>query len=113
MVLGGSSAHAEPGRIRVDVPEGALRTFREQNAVRELSLFVSVLREDFTPDSDIDVLLDRLTTRPLTFAVPAHMEDDLERIFHRRVNLVLTHTLSWYIAADVLRQRRVLYVETQ
>jgi hypothetical protein len=61
------------------VPEGALRTFCEQNAVRELSLFGSVLREDFTPESDIDVL----PTRQLTFAVLAQMEDDLERLFHR------------------------------
>lgn len=108
MCPGGSRAHTEPGRIRVDVPEGALRTFCEQNAVRELSLFGSVLREDFTPESDIDVL----PTRQLTFAVLAQMEDDLERLFHRRVDLVLKHTLSPYIAADVLRQRRVLYVAT-
>ncbi len=86
---GGSRAHTEPGRIRVDVPEGAACTFCEQNAVRELSLFGSVLREDFTPESDIDVL----PTCHLTLAVLAQMEDDLPNVDVQIVGATAAHDL--------------------
>ncbi len=41
----------------LDIPPASLETFCHKWRVRELSLFGSVLRDDFTPESDIDVLV--------------------------------------------------------
>ena len=90
------------------VSKTAIAQFCERHRVRELALFGSVLRPDFRATSDVDVLLD--VPPPLTFGTLAAMEDELAQLFHRPVDLVLKDTLSPYIAADVLRQRRVLYV---
>ncbi len=43
---------------RIAIPAGAIAEFCERNHIRKLSLFGSVLREDYRPDSDIDVLVE-------------------------------------------------------
>ncbi len=42
--------------IKVKVPQAQIAAFCRRNAIRKLALFGSVLRDDFTPDSDVDVL---------------------------------------------------------
>ena len=49
------AARAKP---RVDVPQAAIADFCKRHAVRKLALFGSVLRDDFRPDSDVDVLVE-------------------------------------------------------
>ncbi len=70
------------------VPKDKIADFCRRWKVAEFALFGSVLREDFSPDSDIDVLV--------TFDPNAHhslfelvrMEEELEAIFGRKVDLV-------------------------
>jgi uncharacterized protein len=70
------------------VPRDKIEEFCSRWKVVELALFGSALREDFRPDSDIDVLV--------TFDPNAHhslfelvrMEEELEAIFGRKVDLV-------------------------
>jgi len=50
--------------LQIDVPRQSLEAFCRKWQVRELALFGSVLRDDFRPDSDIDVLV--------SFASDAH-----------------------------------------
>ncbi len=45
---------------RISVPMEAIADFSRRHRVRELALFGSVLRDDFTPESDVDVLIDFL-----------------------------------------------------
>ena len=42
--------------LKIDLPEDKIKEFCQRNRIRKLSLFGSVLREDFGPESDIDVL---------------------------------------------------------
>ena len=42
----------------VDIPKAAVSAFCQENHIARLSLFGSVLRDDFTPESDIDVLVE-------------------------------------------------------
>ena len=45
-------------RARIAIPEEQLADFCRRNHIRRLSLFGSVLRDDFTPESDVDVLVE-------------------------------------------------------
>ncbi len=73
---------------RVEVPRNEIAAFCERWQVAELALFGSVLRDDFAPESDIDVLvrLDPKAQRTLLDMV--RMQDELSRILGRRVDLV-------------------------
>ena len=45
-------------RRQIEIPEDKIADFCRRNNIRKLSLFGSVLREDFGPQSDVDVLVD-------------------------------------------------------
>ena len=47
-----------PSRLRIDVPRDKIADFCRRHHIRRLAFFGSVLRDDFTPDSDIDVLVE-------------------------------------------------------
>lgn len=79
--------------------------------LRELALFGSVLRDDFTPHSDVDVLIEPGPNTPRGYFALSHIQDDLEQVFGRAVDLVTVGALSPYIREEVLRSRRSLYVE--
>ncbi len=72
----------------IQLPTAAIRNFCTKWQVAELSLFGSVLREDFRPDSDIDILVSfHPEARPTLFDL-VYMENELKEIFHRDVDLV-------------------------
>lgn len=75
------------GKVQIDIPREKIEEFCRKWKITEFSLFGSVLRDDFRPDSDIDVLV--------TFSPDAHwrffhlldMQDELKEIFGREVDL--------------------------
>lgn len=85
------------------------------NGVRELALFGSVLRDDFTPTSDIDVLVEFEPSSPVRslFQLVKFKHALEDSVFHRDVDLVEKRTLSRYIADEVLSSRRVVYASPQ
>lgn len=99
--------------IRIPVPIDAVADFCRRHQIRELALFGSVLRDDFTRDSDVDVLIEMDPDRRFTLREYMRMEEELVSILGRRVDMVKKDLLSKYIAADVLATRRVLYVAPQ
>jgi predicted nucleotidyltransferase len=72
----------------IEIPKDKIAAFCRRWQIVELALFGSVLRDDFSPESDVDVLV--------TFAPEAgwglfdmlHMQDELKEIFGREVDLV-------------------------
>jgi hypothetical protein len=76
--------------------------------VARLSLFGSILRDDFTPESDVDVLVEFETgqTPGLEFF---GMGDELSRIIGRRVDLNTPEFLSRYFREEVLAEARPVY----
>ena len=76
--------------------------------IRRLALFGSVLREDFRPESDIDVLVEFEPGATPGFAFIA-IQDELAEIFGRGVDLHTPASLSKYFRDDVLRQAQSLY----
>lgn len=87
-----------------------LATFCRKWRVQELSLFGSALRDDFRPDSDIDVLVELQPGHGLSLYDWVDMIDELKVIFGREVDLVSKRGLKNPIRRDeILRTARVLY----
>ena len=73
---------------RIDIPKEALATFCRRWRIVELALFGSVLREDFGPASDIDVLVRFAPNAGHGFFELVRMQEELSELFGRNVDLV-------------------------
>ena len=98
----------------IRVPNEKLADFCRRWKIIELSLFGSVLREDFGPDSDIDVLVTFAPDAAWRFYDLIDMREELERIFGRSVDLVerrLVETSENYIRRKhILSNVETIYV---
>jgi len=87
-----------------------IRDFCAKWRVRELSLFGSVLRADFRPDSDVDVLVELQPDHGLSLYDWVDMIDELKAMFGRDVDLVSKTGLENPIRrAEILRTAEVVY----
>ena len=95
---------------KLSVPKNKLAVFCRRNHIKKLSLFGSVLREDFGSDSDIDVLVEfeQGHSPGLSFF---SMENELSKIFGRKVELHTPNFLSRYFRNRVLQEAEVQYGE--
>jgi len=94
----------------IDIPVAALEGFCRRWKVRELSLFGSVLREDFREDSDVDVLVEFQPGHGWGLYEILDMEDELAALFGRKVDLVMKGGLRNPIRRrEILKTRRVVY----
>ncbi|MBI2078912.1 MAG: nucleotidyltransferase family protein [Euryarchaeota archaeon] len=96
-----------PARIQYD--KKAVQAFCRRHHIRRLSLFGSVVRDDFTDKSDVDVLVEFEPgkTPGLEFFT---MGDELGKILGRRVDFLTPQELSKYYRDDVLREAEPVYV---
>lgn len=92
----------------IDVPPDAIAAFCKRHQIRELSLFGSVLRPDFGPDSDIDVLVEFEPEARIGLKY-FKIEDELTELLGRRVDLTTKDGLHTLIRNDVLARRLVVY----
>jgi predicted nucleotidyltransferase len=76
--------------------------------IAELAVFGSVARGDAGPDSDVDLLYVRVPGNDLGMAY-FDLQEDLERLFGRRVDLVAKDGLHRVIRDQVLADSQVLY----
>ena len=96
--------------LPIDVPSERLAGFCRDNRIRKLSLFGSVLREDFRPTSDLDVLVE---------FEPGHspglkffsIQDELSTILGRRVDLHTANDLRRYFRDQVLQEAEPIFVD--
>lgn len=95
---------------RIHIPEDKIVEFCRRNGIRCLSLFGSVLRDDFTPESDIDVLVEFKPGQTPGLAFFGSMPDDLSEILRHRVDLNTPQCLSPYFRQRVLEEAEVIYV---
>ena len=96
-------------RIGVVLSEDRMREFCRRNHIRKLSLFGSVLREDFEPDSDIDVLVEFEPGKTPGLAFFG-MQDELSEMLGRKVDLNTPACLSRHFREEVLREAEAQYV---
>jgi predicted nucleotidyltransferase len=84
--------------------------FCQRWQVNEFSLFGSVLRDDFRPDSDVDVLVSFNPAAPWSLFDLATMQDELQKIFGRPVDLVEREGLrNPFRKRSILNGREVIY----
>ena len=84
--------------------------FCRRHHIRRLALFGSVLRKDFRPDSDVDVLVEFEPGQRVGLAFFA-MQDELSDLFGHRVDLNTPGFLSRYFRDEVLAEADVLYAK--
>jgi predicted nucleotidyltransferase len=93
------------------VKKDKIAKFCKKHHIQRLSIFGSVLREDFGPESDIDVLVDFEVGRTPGFFKLFDMEDELSSIFEgRKVDLRTPQDLSRYFRNKVVETAEVQYV---
>lgn len=96
-------------RPGLTVDESALAAFAMRHGITRLAVFGSVLRPDFTAESDVDILVEFDTSQvPGLFGMAA-MERELEQMLGRQVDLRTYRDLSRYFRDDVAAQARVVY----
>jgi predicted nucleotidyltransferase len=92
----------------VEIPMDRIEEFCRKHRIRRLALFGSILRDDFRPESDVDVLAEFEPGARTGFAFFG-MQDELSGILGRKVDLNTPQCLSKYFRDEVLREAQVLY----
>jgi predicted nucleotidyltransferase len=91
------------------LPQQVLAEFCERNHIRHLGLFGSVLRADFRPDSDVDVLVEFEPDAEVSLFTLVHIQDELSALLGRSVDMGLRHSLKPAIRDSVLASEQVVY----
>ena len=94
---------------KIPIPREKIAEFCRRHHIRRLSLFGSVLRDDFGPDSDVDVLVEFETGHVPGLAF-FDMEAELSQILGRKVDLSTLQFLSRYFRDEVLNEAQEQYV---
>jgi uncharacterized protein len=97
--------------LPIVIPKDKIAEFCQRNHIRKLSLFGSVLRDDFRPDSDIDLLVEFIPGKTPGLGI-VRMERELSAILDgRKVDLRTPQELSRYFRQKVLDTALVQYVQ--
>jgi uncharacterized protein len=93
-------------QVKIPLEPEELKDFCRRWSISELSLFGSVLRDDFRPDSDIDVLVAFTPESGHNLFDLVAMKEELEQLFGRRVDLVtrqgIAASQNWIRRAAIL-----------
>lgn len=93
----------------ITLPMEAIVAFCEKYPIRKLSLLGSILRDDFRPDSDVDVLVEFEPHSGVTYFDMADMQFELEDLLGRKVDLLTSKAVSRYFRQKVLNSAWVIY----
>ena len=91
------------------IPHQEIVDFCRANRIRRLALFGSVLREDFTPSSDVDVLVEFDKDARVGLIRLAALEMELSQLLGRKVDLNTPGFLSKYYRKRILSEAEVQY----
>jgi len=94
---------------RIQIDREQVADFCRRHQVNRLALFGSVLRDDFRPDSDVDVLVDFAPEARAGLFEMARMEAELEELIGRKVDLRTPAELSRYFRDEVVAGAEVQY----
>lgn len=98
------------GQCMIEVPKDKIAAFCRRWKVAELCLFGSVLRDDFGPESDIDVLVTFAEDADWSLYDWVDMIEELKAIFGREVDLVSKRGLrNPFRRHAILTSREVVY----
>jgi predicted nucleotidyltransferase len=97
----------------IELPMEKIQEFCHKWQVTEFALFGSVLRDDFRPDSDIDVLITFSPTAKRGLTETLQMRDELQAIFDRKVDLIVKAAIerseNWLRRKNILESAQTIY----
>jgi uncharacterized protein len=93
----------------IEIPQDRVADFCRRHQIQSLSIFGSVLREDFRPDSDVDVLVEFEPEAHIGFIALSRVRRELAELLGRPVDLVPRGGLKPRIRDAVLSSAEVLY----
>jgi predicted nucleotidyltransferase len=99
-------------RAKIEIPEKKIAEFCRRHNIRRLALFGSVLGDDFTPDSDVDVLVEFEPGTRIGLRFFA-LQEELSQILGRKVDLNTPGFLSKYFRASVMEEAEDQYASGQ
>ena len=102
---------ASTKQLPLTIPTEEIAVFCRRHHIRQLALFGSVLRDDFGPDSDVDVLVEFEPGADDSLTLPdlVGMQMELSELFGRNVDFVLRDGLKPLIKNEVLSTLEVVY----
>jgi len=100
-------------KIRVSIPRKKLADFCKRWKITELAFFGSILREDFRPSSDIDLLVSFSPRAKISLFDLVRMQNELKEIFGREVDLVersaIEKSENYIRRKSILSNTKVIY----
>jgi hypothetical protein len=97
-------------KIQIPLPLEKIIEFCKNHHIKELSLFGSVLREGFRPDSDVDILVSFNADASVNLMDFVQMQDELKVLFNREVDLVEKEALSNpFLRYSILSHKETIY----
>ena len=98
---------------RIEIPTGKIAAFCRRNRIRRLALFGSVLRDDFAPDSDVDVLVEFEIGARVGYLGLARIETDLGEILGRKANMLtfrgVESSPNWLLREEILNSTETIF----
>lgn len=112
MMLPDSATEHRIKKTKIEIPEKRVAEFCRTNGIQILSLFGSVIRDDFGPESDVDVLVEFKPGTRIGLIKLGRLENELSDILGRNVDLNTPDFISKYFRPEIMAEREVQYVET-
>jgi len=101
-------------KIKLELDQEKIAEFCRRWKITELSFFGSILREDFGPESDVDVLVSFAPDADWSLFDHMEMEEELSAILGRNVDLVsrraIERSRNWLRRKAILESAETLYV---
>ena len=99
--------------FQLPIPKKEITAFCQRWRVTELSLFGSAVRDDFSPDSDIDALVSFSSQSEWSLFDHIQMKQELKELFGRDVDLITQRALEQshneLLRAEILKSAQVVY----
>ena len=92
--------------MKIEVSKARISEFCQKWKIVELSFFGSVLRDDFRPDSDVDVLVTFAPDGRYSLFDLVHIEGELEKVLGRKVDLVERSAIEQ--SENYIRRKHIL-----
>ncbi len=97
------------------LPMTEIANFCQRWQIQELALFGSVLRDDFNPNSDVDILVTFTSDADWGLLDHAKMQQELQALLHRNVDFITKRAIerspNWLRRNEILKTAQILFPE--
>jgi len=99
--------------LQIQMPLAEIARYCRENKIARLRAFGSVLRDDFTPESDVDLLVAFEPDAGISLLDYVRIKRELSDLLRREVDLVSEKGISKYIRDEVFEEAEALYVSVE